>query len=162
MVRPGKTTPALSQRLVLNTGLNIADQANQLQPVQTLISLAQFDPIIAQLPQEIPGLANLLISGQSALDDAANLEQLISAHGDRADLTNAAQRDDVAVLIYTSGTIGRPKGAGLSHGNLLANARSCLELIRGNMTVRRALDSHFAGKWLRRRGITASYGEYWQ
>lgn len=32
---------------------------------------------------------------------------------------------DLAVLVYTSGTTGRPKGAMLSHGNLLANVESC-------------------------------------
>lgn len=32
---------------------------------------------------------------------------------------------DLALLVYTSGTTGRPKGAMLSHGNLLHNVESC-------------------------------------
>jgi len=36
---------------------------------------------------------------------------------------------DLAVLIYTSGTTGHPKGAMLSHGNLLANVESCRQVL---------------------------------
>ena len=35
--------------------------------------------------------------------------------------------EDLAVILYTSGTTGRPKGAMLTHGNLLANTQSVRE-----------------------------------
>jgi len=36
---------------------------------------------------------------------------------------------DLAIIIYTSGTTGHPKGAMLSHGNLLANVASCAHVL---------------------------------
>jgi long-chain acyl-CoA synthetase len=37
--------------------------------------------------------------------------------------------DDLAVIVYTSGTTGKPRGAMLSHGNLLHNVASCREVL---------------------------------
>jgi long-chain acyl-CoA synthetase len=38
-------------------------------------------------------------------------------------------RDDLATFIYTSGTTGPPRGAMLSHGNILANCESSLDAL---------------------------------
>jgi long-chain acyl-CoA synthetase len=60
-------------------------------------------------------------SAPSAVDGAASLAQLLDA----ADVTQLPRvpiaSDEVAVLQYTGGTTGTPKGAMLTHGNIFAN-----------------------------------------
>jgi malonyl-CoA/methylmalonyl-CoA synthetase len=42
--------------------------------------------------------------------------------------TRACAPDDVACIVYTSGTTGRPKGAMITHGNLAANAQDLVKI----------------------------------
>src|SRR5512141_2138516 len=44
-------------------------------------------------------------------------------------LLDLKQPDDVATIVYTSGTTGNPKGAMLTHGNITSNVLTCADLL---------------------------------
>lgn len=67
--------------------------------------------------------------------DVPTLESIISVRGwdqasagDGAPVEPSTGGDDLAVLAYTSGTTGEPKGAMLTHANLLANLQQQMEV----------------------------------
>jgi len=70
-------------------------------------------------------IARHAISGNTALREVVNLENedALYANGERPAVLPNVQPDDAAQIQYTSGTTGFPKGAVLSHRNLVNNAR---------------------------------------
>ncbi len=59
-------------------------------------------------------------------DGSGSLAEQVTGCEPRAD-TQSRTEEDLAALLYTSGTTGRPKGAMLTQGNLLSNARALVE-----------------------------------
>ncbi|WP_020658647.1 acyl-CoA synthetase [Amycolatopsis benzoatilytica] len=89
-------------------------------------------PVVLVHDDLFTGLAQEAATGQILI----NARDLGSA--ERAELVPTGP-DEVAVLMYTSGTTGRPKGAMLTHGNLEANAVNILTAGEGLLPSDRSL-----------------------
>ena len=66
-------------------------------------------------------------SGPSPIEGVPTMMQLISGQPTEFDSVQLSS-EDTAVILYTSGTTGMPKGAELSHSNLIMNAKIAIEM----------------------------------
>lgn len=64
-------------------------------------------------------LTGIPSAAERAADAAGSAYEDLLASGDPAPLERDVAESDIAVIMYTSGTTGQPKGAMLTHGNLL-------------------------------------------
>jgi 1-acyl-sn-glycerol-3-phosphate acyltransferase len=78
---------------------------------------------------EVERVAAILRPRVPSLSEVTWVER-ISRPGDALAVTNVASMDDPALIQYTSGSTGDPKGVLLTHANILANIRAIGEALR--------------------------------
>jgi len=86
--------------------------AETLRPLESLNRIVSLGKVINETEDE-----RLLLLKNWLPDGSSELQQ------------RDASSDDLASIVYTSGTVGQPKGVMLSHRNILSNAYACLQAV---------------------------------
>ncbi len=115
--------------------MNVMYKAGEIQyiindaGVKAIITLAPFYPNVQAIRAEVSSLEQAIVLSAEPVSGATLWHQAFAGQSDQA-TPAAGNEDDVAVILYTSGTTGKPKGAMLTHKNLIGNIEQCGQIER--------------------------------
>jgi long-chain acyl-CoA synthetase len=113
----------------VNTGYTRAELVHCLgdSGASVLVTARSGAQTALSVAEELADLRAVVVAGvEQAPAGATSLDALLQSAAGTTD--SVAGGEDLAVVIYTSGTSGRPKGAMLTHRALLANLDQCAQI----------------------------------
>jgi long-chain acyl-CoA synthetase len=127
-----------------STSRGLASILNNCQASMLFIDHVDLQILLDVLP-EIPSLRRVIVAVKGGVGEKGAVERVrevptpppgfrtleqISTDSDGKVVPCTTQEQDLAMICYTSGTTGSPKGVMLTHRNLVANADSIVEYLR--------------------------------
>jgi long-chain acyl-CoA synthetase len=103
--------------LVVSGGAQL-EKAQEVRRAHPQLQLVAFD-VPEETEEGVTSFAEVMALGAAAGETEAEYRAQSAS----------ARPEDLASIVYTSGTTGDPKGVLLTHGNFLANLRSCQEVL---------------------------------
>jgi long-chain acyl-CoA synthetase len=104
---------------------------------ETLISSTDFLPRIEACRANAPALRNVILVGDSVAKGYHSYRQLVDGSSEEPGIADTGN-DDLAAIVYTAGTTGRPKGVMHSHQSLYYSGMIFYEQVpipEGNVSV---------------------------
>ena len=92
------------------------------EPKVVFVANERIRDIIESFKDDLPALEHVVTLDGEGVGEAYS--DLLARGADKPVPALIADNDDLATIVYTSGTTGNPKGVMLSHGNLVSNVRA--------------------------------------